>query len=253
MAATVRLAREQDLPLTIRSGGHSLAGHSSLDGAILLDVGDLRGLTIDPVARLAQVGPGLTAGAYAAAAQAYGLATPHGDTGTVGIGGLTLGGGIGWLVRKYGLTIDSLVSVELVTADGRIITVDAEHEPELFWGLRGGGGNLGIATRFTTRLHPVDRFMGGAIVLPPTADVVGRRAGGGGRRAGGPDGHPGRDAPAADALRARRAARHARPGRPGRLDRLPSRPASGRSPRSGPSPRPSATWSRRCPIRPSTA
>ncbi len=173
VAATVRLAREQGLSLTIRSGGHSLAGQSSLDGAVLLDLGDLRGIQIDPEARVAQAGPGLTSGAYAAAAQAYGLATPHGDTATVGLGGLTLGGGIGWLVRKYGLTIDSLLSVEVVTADGRIITVDADHEPELFWGLRGGGGNLGIATRFTSRLHPVDRFLGGAIVLPARADVVG--------------------------------------------------------------------------------
>lgn len=173
VAATVRLAQDHDLPLTIRSGGHSLAGHSSMDDAILLDLGDLRSMDIDAEARLARVGPGLTAGAYSAAAQSHGLATPHGDTASVGIGGLTLGGGIGWLVRKYGLTVDSLVAVELVTADGDIITVDADHEPELFWGLRGGGGNFGIATRFTTRLHPVDRFMGGAIVLPATADVVG--------------------------------------------------------------------------------
>ncbi len=172
VAATVRLARTQDLPLTIRSGGHSLAGYSSMDDAILLDLGDLRSMHIDADARLAQAGPGLRSAEYGAAAQAYGLATPHGDTGTVGIGGLTLGGGIGWLARKYGLTIDSLVEVEMVTADGDIITVDAEHEPELFWGLRGGGGNFGIATRFTTRLHPVDRFMGGAIVLPATAEVV---------------------------------------------------------------------------------
>jgi FAD/FMN-containing dehydrogenase len=172
VAATVRLARAQDLPLTIRSGGHSLAGYSSMDDAILLDLGDLRSMHIDAEARLAQAGPGLRSAEYGAAAQAYGLATPHGDTGTVGIGGLTLGGGIGWLARKYGLTIDSLVEVEMVTADGDIITVDAEREPELFWGLRGGGGNLGIATRFTSRLHPVDRFMGGAIVLPATADVV---------------------------------------------------------------------------------
>jgi len=172
VAATVRLARDMSLPLTIRSGGHSLAGYSSMDDAILLDLGDLRSMHVDAEARIAQAGPGLRSGEYGAAAQAYGLATPHGDTGTVGIGGLTLGGGIGWLVRKYGMTIDSLLAVEMVTADGDIITVDAEREPELFWGLRGGGGNFGIATRFTTRLHPVERFMGGAIVLPATADAV---------------------------------------------------------------------------------
>jgi len=172
VARTVRYAREHDVPLTVRSGGHSLAGYSTADGAILLDLGSLRTLDIDPAARIAMAGPGLRAGEYSVAAVAHGLATSFGDTGSVGLGGLVTGGGIGWLTRAYGMTIDSLVSADVVTADGELRTIDAEHEPELFWGLRGGGGNLGIATRFALRLHPVDRFLGGAIVLPATVDVV---------------------------------------------------------------------------------
>lgn len=172
VVTTVRFVRDAGIPLTIRSGGHSLAGHGGADGALMLDLGGLRSMTIDPEARIAHAGPGLTAGAYSAAVQAHGLATPHGDTASVGLGGLTLGGGIGWLVRAYGLTIDSLVSAELVTADGELMTVDADSDPELFWGLRGGGGNLGIVTRFSTRLHPVQRFLGGAIALPLTRATV---------------------------------------------------------------------------------
>jgi FAD/FMN-containing dehydrogenase len=174
VAATVRFAQEHDVPLTVRSGGHSLAGYSGADGALLLDLGNLRSLDIDPAARIAVAGPGLRAGEYSAAAVAHGLATSFGDTGTVGLGGLITGGGIGWLTRAYGMTIDSLVSADVVTADGEIRTIDATHEPELFWGIRGGGGNFGIATSFTLRLHPVDRFLGGAIALPATVDVVRR-------------------------------------------------------------------------------
>ncbi|MEZ4596102.1 MAG: FAD-binding protein [Chloroflexota bacterium] len=172
VAATVRYAREHEVPLTIRSGGHSLAGHSGADGALLLDLGDLRSLDIDPATRVAVAGPGLRAGEYSAAAVGHGLGTSFGDTGGVGLGGLVTGGGIGWLTRAYGMTIDSLVAADVVTADGELRTVDAEHEPELFWGLRGGGGNLGVVTRLRLRLHPVDRFLGGAIALPATVDVV---------------------------------------------------------------------------------
>ncbi len=172
VVATVRFAREHDVPLTIRSGGHSLAGFSGVDGALLLDLGNLRALELDPAARLAVAGPGLRAGEYSAAAVAHGLGTSFGDTGTVGLGGLVTGGGIGWLTRAYGMTIDSLVAADIVTADGEQLTVDADHHPDLFWGIRGGGGNLGIATRFTLRLHPVERFLGGAIALPATVRVV---------------------------------------------------------------------------------
>ena len=127
VAATVRFAREHDVPLTVRSGGHSLAGYSGEDGALLLDLGNLRSLDIDPAARLATAGPGLRAGEYSAAAVSHGLGTSFGDTGTVGLGGLITGGGIGWLTRAYGMTIDSLVAADIVTADGEI--TDHRRDP----------------------------------------------------------------------------------------------------------------------------
>src|SRR5690606_4653830 len=114
------------------------------EGGIVLDLGDMKGLEIDPERRVAWAEAGLTAGEYTEAAAAHGLATGFGDTGSVGIGGITLGGGIGYLVRKYGLTIDSLLAAEIVTADGRLLRVDAERHPDLFWAIRGGGGNFGV-------------------------------------------------------------------------------------------------------------
>src|SRR6185295_7722854 len=168
VAKTVVLARESGLTLSVRGGGHSLAGHGTNDGGIVLDLGAMKGLHIDPEQRLAWAQPGMTAGEYTAAAAAHGLATPFGDTGSVGISGLTLGGGIGWLVRKYGLAIDALVSVEIVTADGRIVIASANENPDLFWAVRGGGGNFGVVTRFQFKLHPVTMILGGAIFLPPT-------------------------------------------------------------------------------------
>ena len=172
VARTVSLARESGLPLSVRGGAHSLAGFGTNDGGIVLDLGAMKGLHIDPVARTAWAQPGLTAGEYTATAAAHGLATPFGDTGSVGIGGLTLGGGIGWLVRKYGLAIDSLLAVEIVTADGRQMTASPDSHPDLFWAVRGGGGNFGVVTRFQFRLHPVGEILGGAIFLPATRDVL---------------------------------------------------------------------------------
>jgi FAD binding domain len=131
----------------------------------------MHALDIDPAQRTAWAQTGLTAGAYTTAANAYGLATGFGDTASVGIGGLTLGGGIGYLVRKHGLTIDSLLAAEVVTADGRLLHVDAETHPELFWALR-GGGNFGVATRFQFRLHELGQFVGGLLVLPATPDTI---------------------------------------------------------------------------------
>jgi FAD/FMN-containing dehydrogenase len=168
VARTVVFARETGLELAVRGGAHSIAGHGTSEGGIVLDLGQMKGLHIDPVRRLAWAQAGLRAGEYTAAAAAHGLATPFGDTGSVGIGGLTLGGGIGWLVRKYGLAIDSLVSVEIVTADGRIVIASATENPDLFWAVRGGGGNFGVVTRFQFRLHPVSTVLGGALFLPPT-------------------------------------------------------------------------------------
>ncbi len=172
VARAVDLANDADLPIAVRSGGHSLAGHGTGDGAVVVDLSTLKGLHLDPARKLAWARPGLTAGEYAIAAGAHGLATPFGDTASVGIGGLTLGGGIGYLVRKHGLTIDSLVSAELVTADGRLVTASPSDNPDLFWGIRGGGGNLGIVTRFQYRLHEVGVVTAGALVLPATRDVL---------------------------------------------------------------------------------
>ena len=168
----VALARESGLELAVRSGGHSLAGHGVSDGGIVLDLSDMKNLQIDVEGRTAWAETGLTAGEYTAATGAHGLTTGFGDTGSVGIGGLTLGGGVGYLVRKHGLTIDDLISAEVVTADGRLLSVDAESHPDLFWAIRGGGGNFGVATRFRFRLHEVDTIVGGMLVLPATPGVI---------------------------------------------------------------------------------
>jgi FAD/FMN-containing dehydrogenase len=168
----VSLARETGLPLAIRSGGHSVVGHCVADGGIVLDLSNMRDLQIDIEGRAAWAEAGLTAGEYTSAAAAHGLATGFGDTGSVGIGGLTLGGGVGYLVRKYGLTIDDLLAAEIVTADGQLLRVDANTNPDLFWAIRGGGGNFGVITRFQFRLHKVDSVFGGMLFLPATADVI---------------------------------------------------------------------------------
>ena len=172
VARSVLFARRNDLEIAVRGGSHSVAGHSTTDGGMVIDMSAMKGLHIDPDRRLAWAQPGLTAGEFTAAAAAHGLATPFGDTTTVGIGGITLGGGIGFLARKYGMTIDSLVSVDLVTADGRLVTASETENPDLFWAIRGGGGNFGVVTRFQFRLHPVGMILGGMILLPPTRDVL---------------------------------------------------------------------------------
>jgi FAD/FMN-containing dehydrogenase len=172
VARTVLFARDTGLELAVRGGAHSLAGYGVSEGGIVLDLGQMKGLHIDPVRRLAWAQAGLRAGEYTAAAAAHGLATPFGDTGSVGIAGLTLGGGIGWLVRKYGLAIDALVSVEMVTADGRIVIASASENPDLFWAVRGGGGNFGVVTRFQFRLYPVANILGGALFLTPTPEAL---------------------------------------------------------------------------------
>ncbi len=172
VAYVVSLARDTGLELAVRSGGHSVAGHSVSDGGIVLDLADMRALDIDAEHRTAWAQTGLTAGEYTNAAAAHGRATGFGDTGSVGIGGLTLGGGVGYLVRKYGLTIDDLLAAEIVTADGQLRHVDATTEPDLFWALRGGGGNFGVATRFQFRLHHLDSVVGGLLLLPATPEVI---------------------------------------------------------------------------------
>jgi FAD/FMN-containing dehydrogenase len=172
VARVVSLARESGLGLAVRSGGHSILGHSIIDDGIVLDLAAMRGLEIDPEGRTAWAQTGLTTGEYTQATAAHGLATGFGDTGSVGIGGLTLGGGVGFLSRWKGLTIDDLLAAEIVTADGEIVQVDAESDPDLFWAIRGGGGNFGVATRFKFRLHELETVVGGILILPATAEVV---------------------------------------------------------------------------------
>jgi FAD/FMN-containing dehydrogenase len=172
VARVVAHARKTGLELAVRSGGHSLAGHAVSEGGIVIDLSALRGLEIDTAHRVAWAGAGLTTGEYTVAAGAHGLATGFGDTGSVGIGGITLAGGVGLLVRKHGLTIDHLLAAELVTADGEILHVDAETHPDLFWAVRGGGGNVGVVTRFRFLLHDVPQVVGGMLILPATAEVI---------------------------------------------------------------------------------
>ncbi len=172
VAYVVGLARDTGLPLAVRSGGHSGAGHSVVDGGIVLDLRDLKALDIDVAGRTAWAEAGLTAAEYATATAAHDLATGFGDTGSVGLGGITTGGGVGYLVRKHGLTIDSLLAADVVTANGRRQRVDAQHEPDLFWAIRGGGGNFGVVTRFQFRLHPLGSVVGGVLVLPATAETI---------------------------------------------------------------------------------
>ncbi len=160
--SAVRVARELDLPVAIRSGGHSMAGHSISDG-LVIDLSGMKGMTVDPERRVARVEPGRTWGAYAQEAGKHGLATSSGDVPSVGVGGLVLGGGIGWMVRKHGLTIDHLRSVEVVTADARLLRASHDENPDLFWALRGGGGNFGIATSFELDLKPAPQVIGGAV------------------------------------------------------------------------------------------
>jgi FAD/FMN-containing dehydrogenase len=172
VAQVVTLAADGGLELAVRSGGHSLAGHSVSEGGIVLDLSEMTALDLDLEGRTAWAQTGLTAGAYTTAVGGHGLATGFGDTASVGIGGLTLGGGVGFLVRRHGLTIDNLLAAEVVTADGRVLQVDAETHPDLFWAIRGGGGNFGVATRFRYRLHELPSIVGGMLLLPGSAEVI---------------------------------------------------------------------------------
>ena len=172
VARVIALAREYGLDLAVRGGGHGQAGHGTTEGGIVLDLAGLDTLEIDAGARVAHAAGGLTSGAVTTAAAPLGLAPSFGDTPSVGIGGITLGGGMGYLVRKHGLTIDHLLGAEIVTADGRILEVDADDHPDLFWAIRGGGGNFGVVTRFDHRLHRVDVVTGGMLALPATPETV---------------------------------------------------------------------------------
>lgn len=172
VATAIGFARRNDLEIAVRSGGHSLAGHGTGDDVLVIDTRDMRGLHVDLAGGIVWAAAGLSAGEVTASLAEHGMAVPFGDTETVGIAGLTLGGGIGWLARKHGLAIDSLVAVELVTASGEVLAASADEHPDLFWALRGGGGNFGVVTRFCYRLSAVGEVLGGALFLPLTRDVL---------------------------------------------------------------------------------
>jgi FAD/FMN-containing dehydrogenase len=172
VARVVSFAREAGVELAVRSGGHSRAGYGTTDGGIVIDLSEMKALEIDDESKTASVETGMTAGEYTAATGERGLATGLGDTGSVGIGGITLAGGIGFLVRNNGLTIDDLLAAEVVTADGEVVQASEESEPELFWGIRGGEGNFGVVTRLTLRLHEISEIVGGMLILPASPQVV---------------------------------------------------------------------------------
>lgn len=159
--AAVRYAVDADGEIAVRGGGHSVAGHSTSDGGVVIDLGLMRGVRVDPEKRVAYVEPGCTWGDIDRATGAHGLACPGGVVSTTGIGGFSLGGGIGWLARAYGMTCDNLIGADLVTASGEVLSVSETEEPEVLWGLRGGSGNFGVVAAFVIRLHPVDRLVTG--------------------------------------------------------------------------------------------
>jgi len=164
---SVNFARDNGLLLAVRGGGHNIAGNAVCDDGIVVDLSQMKAAYVDPDKRLATIEGGATLGDLDAATQAHGLATPVGINSTTGIAGLTLGGGFGWLSRKYGMTVDNLESAEVVTAAGETVRASATEHPELFWALRGGGGNFGVVTRFEFRLHPVGpNLLSGLIVYP---------------------------------------------------------------------------------------
>ena len=165
VAHAVVFAREHGLEIAVRSGGHSVPGHSAVEGGMLIDLSAMRQVAVNQGARVARVQPGVTNGELVLALQEYGLATTTGTCATVGMGGSTLGGGIGWLMGRFGATVDNVLAFEVVTADGVVVTASADEHPDLFWALRGGGGNFGVVTAIEYRLHPVGAVLGGMLLF----------------------------------------------------------------------------------------
>jgi len=163
----VKLARKLGLEVAVRGGGHNVAGRATIDGGLMIDLAPMKGIHVDPKTRKARAQPGVTWSELNRETQLHGLAVTGGVVSTTGIAGLTLGGGLGWLMGKYGLTLDNLCAVELVTSQGHLLSASAKEEPELFWALRGGGGNFGVATSFEYQLHPVGPIVTGGLVAHP--------------------------------------------------------------------------------------
>lgn len=167
----VRFARDHDLEVGVRGGGHNVAGRATLDDGLLIDLSEMKIITVDPKERTATVEPGVTWGELNRATQAHGLAVTGGVVSSTGVAGLTLGGGLGWLMGACGMTCDNLIEAEMVTADGAVVTASESANPDLLWGLRGGGGNLGIVTSFRFRLHPVGPIVQGGLVVHPFGEA----------------------------------------------------------------------------------
>lgn len=171
VASAVRAARELDLPVAVRCGGHSVAGKSICDDGLLIDLAPMKRIDIDVEGRVADVGGGVLWGELDQETQAHGLATPGGRVSTTGVGGFTLGGGYGWLSPMYGLACDNLLAAEVVTADGEVVRADEAQNPDLLWGLRGGGGNFGVVTSYRFQLHPVGPTVVGGMLMHPLEDA----------------------------------------------------------------------------------
>jgi len=167
IADAVKMARDRKLEVAVRGGGHNVAGRATIDGGLMIDLSLMKGIHVDPKARTARAQGGLTWNEFNRETQLHGLATTGGVVSTTGIAGLTLGGGLGWLMGKHALALDSLLSVDLVLADGRILTASKDDNADLFWALRGGGGNFGVATSFEYRLHPIGPIVTGGLIAYP--------------------------------------------------------------------------------------
>jgi FAD/FMN-containing dehydrogenase len=172
VAAAIASAREEGLPLSVYGGGHGVTGSAVVDGGVCVDLRGISGIDVDPDARIARIGGGATWGAVDAATQEHGLAVTGGRVSGTGVGGLSLGSGSGWLERAFGFVCDNLVSAEVVTADSRIVTASETENPDLFWAIRGGGGNFGVVTEFTLRLHPLGPIVFGGMLLYPGSMAV---------------------------------------------------------------------------------